>query len=105
MLDFICRRHIKKFVNVQGIKLLFYALVKYVDLIENALRKITKYLYFKEFGCYNPRHCDQKSLLSVPDERTLIGRSTSSLIFVQNNISGQIASQALFGDVNIGAPR
>ena len=116
------RRNTMDFVNIQCIKILFYALVrsrmeyccivwkpyyqKYIDLLENVLRKFAKYLFLKMYNRYPSRHCDQSSLLSIVNEQPLIRRrNAASLIFLQKLTLGQICCQELLHEIKFNIPR
>lgn len=115
-------RNTSEFNNIFAIKLLFYALVRskleycsviwspyqqqYIDLLENILRKFSKYLYFKMFDVYPTRHCDQSALLNVVNEVSLESRrKLASIVFLQKIICGKVVSSTLLNEISINVPR
>lgn len=121
ILGFIIRNS-KDIKDVNCIKLLFYTLVRpkleycnviwypyqqvHINLIENVLRKYCKFIYYKEFGYYPARQCDQETLLIAVNETSITSRSkTSSLIFLQNIINSRICSATLLDQIRLNIPR
>lgn len=121
VLGFIIR-NTSDFTNIYCIKMLFYALVRskleycsvvwspyqqvHINILENVLRKFCKFLYFKMFGSYPVRHCEQNVLLSIVNEKSLASRRcVAGLIFLQKILQGTLNSQALLSDIRLIVPR
>ena len=110
------------FKDVFSIKILFYTLVRskleycciiwmpyyqvYINLVENVLRKIAKFIYFKMYGTYPPQHCDSRALFDIIGESSLQSRRNMACIsFMQKLINGNISCTSILESIKFVCPR